>query len=68
MNYPSSFKGESTVSFSDKEIEAMATPLRLALIGKFSYGKPCIKDIRKTIDSIGLVGLHTTDLIRSTFS
>jgi hypothetical protein len=58
-----SFKGEPAVSFSDEDIAIMDAPLRLALIGKFSHGKPCIKDIRKAVDSIGLVGFRTTGVI-----
>jgi hypothetical protein len=54
-----SYKSEPAVSFSDEDIAYMVAPLSLAIIGKFSHGKPRIKDICKAVDWIGLVGSHT---------
>ena len=35
-----SFGGEPNVQFSTTEIQAMAMPFKLTLVGKFSYNRP----------------------------
>ena len=43
----SSYKGEAAVIFTKEDAEELAAPFRLALVGKFSRGRPVLEDIRK---------------------
>ena len=48
------YKGEAAVVFSREEADRLAAPYRLALVGKFSHGRPPLEDIRKFFMSLNL--------------
>ena len=56
---PSSHHGEATVYFSQEEINKVAAPFKLSLVGKFSHGWPKLEDIGKFF--------HTLDLKQNVF-
>ncbi|KAL9420883.1 hypothetical protein AB3S75_038453 [Citrus x aurantiifolia] len=49
-------RGEPAVHFSTAEIQTMAEPFKLSLVGKFSFGRPPMELIRKFFVSLGLKG------------
>ncbi|XP_052295304.1 uncharacterized protein LOC127901763 [Citrus sinensis] len=52
----STHRGEPAIFFSEEEINIMAAPFKLALVGKFSFGRPPIDVIRKFFVALGLKG------------
>ena len=54
LKVPSSHKGEPTVCFSSEDIVKLSSPLKFALVGKFSHGRPSLPEIRKAMESFGL--------------
>ena len=58
-----SFGGEPNVQFSTAEIQAMAIPFKLTLVGKFSYNRPSMKLIRKFFISLKLKGTSKVSLL-----
>ncbi|KAL2248149.1 UNVERIFIED_CONTAM: hypothetical protein Sindi_2667200 [Sesamum indicum] len=48
-----------TLIFSDEEIQALTTPFRLALVGKFSHGKPQFRHLHRLIAGLGVKGAFT---------
>ena len=51
-----SFDREPNVQFSITEIQAIAIPIKLTLVGKFSYNRPSIELIRKFFNTLRLKG------------
>lgn len=49
-------RGEPAVHFSAAEIQTMAEPFKLSLVGKFSFGRPPMELIRNFFVSLGLKG------------
>ena len=47
-------RGEPAVHFSAAKIQIMAEPFKLSIVGKFSFGRPPMKLIRKYFVSLGL--------------
>ncbi|XP_010275342.1 PREDICTED: uncharacterized protein LOC104610424 [Nelumbo nucifera] len=47
LKVPSIKWGEPTVLFSEEDIEKSLSPLQFALVGKCSYGRPSLADIRE---------------------
>lgn len=47
-----SFKGDPALFFSADEVRALAKPFDLALVGKFSYGRPSMAALRKEFHTI----------------
>ena len=45
-------RGEPAVHFSTAEIQTMAEPFKLSLVGKFSFGRPPMELIRKFFVSL----------------
>lgn len=61
---PVSFlRGKITIIFSTEEIAVMAEPFKLALGGKFSFGRLCMDNIRKIFISLGLKGNYQIYLL-----
>ena len=58
-----SFGGEPNVQFSVAEIEAMAIPFKLTLVGKFSYNRPNMELIHKFFTSLRLKGTFKVSLL-----
>ncbi|KAH9750076.1 hypothetical protein KPL70_005587 [Citrus sinensis] len=56
-------RGEPAVIFTTEEIAAMAEPFKLALVGKFSFGRPSMDIIRKFFVSLGLKGNSQISLL-----
>ncbi|KAL9407486.1 hypothetical protein AB3S75_046100 [Citrus x aurantiifolia] len=52
----STHKGEPTIFFTEEEINIMVAPFKLALVGKFSFGRPPIDIIRNFFVALGLKG------------
>ncbi|KAL9424510.1 hypothetical protein AB3S75_031602 [Citrus x aurantiifolia] len=52
----STHRGEPAIFFTEEEINIMAAPFKLALVGKFSFGRPPIDVIRKFFVALGLKG------------
>ncbi|XP_027062037.1 uncharacterized protein [Coffea arabica] len=48
------YKGEAAVLVSREDTDRLATPFRWALVGKFSHGRPTLKDIRKFFAALNL--------------
>lgn len=48
------YKSEATIVFSKEEADTLAAPFRLALIGKFSHGRPMLNDRRKFFTFLNL--------------
>ncbi|KAH9684248.1 hypothetical protein KPL70_013486 [Citrus sinensis] len=59
----SSFEGEPSVHFSADEVQAMAAPFKLTLVGKFSHNRPRLELIRKFFASLGLLGKSQISLL-----
>lgn len=59
----SSFEGESNVYFFTNEVQAMAAPFKLTLVGKFSYNRPRMELIQKFFASLGLNGKSQVSLL-----
>ena len=51
---PSLHNGQSTIFFTQEDINKVAAPFRLALVGKFNHGCPKIEEIQRFFLSIGL--------------
>lgn len=49
-------KGEPSLTFSNDEIQALASPFRLTLVGKFSRCRPTMESLCKEFHTIGLKG------------
>lgn len=49
------YKGEPVVFFDQTEIFSLAAPFMLALVGKFSHGRPSTEALRKEFHTVGLV-------------
>lgn len=49
-------RGEPAVLFTVEDVHTMAIPFKLALVGKFSNGRPSMEVIRKFFLSLGLRG------------
>ena len=49
-------RGEPAIFFTEEEINIMAAPFKLTLVGKFSFGRPPIDVIRKFFVALGLKG------------
>ncbi|KAK9179061.1 hypothetical protein WN943_028257 [Citrus x changshan-huyou] len=58
-------RGEPAVHFSAAEIQTMAEPFKLSLVGKFSFGRPPMELIRKFFVSLGLKGNCQISLLDS---
>ena len=58
-----SFEGEPNVQFSTTEIQAMAIPFKLTLVGKFSYNRPSMELIRKFFNTLRLKGTFKVSLL-----
>ena len=56
-------RGEPAVHFSTAEIQEMVEPFKLALIGKFSFGRPPMDFIRKFFTSLELKGNSQISLL-----
>ncbi|KAH9662191.1 reverse transcriptase domain-containing protein [Citrus sinensis] len=56
-------RGEPAVIFTTEEIAVMAEPFKLALVGKFSFGRPSMDIIRKFFISLGLKGNSQISLL-----
>ncbi|KAH9684253.1 protein WVD2-like 3 [Citrus sinensis] len=52
----STHKGEPAIFFTEEEINIMAAPFKLSLVGKLSFGRPPIDVIRKFFVALGLKG------------
>ena len=52
----STHRGELAIFFTEEEINIMATPFKLSLVGKFSFSHPPIDIIRKFFVTLGLKG------------
>lgn len=50
------YHGEPAVLFSKLEVQSMAAPYKLSLVGKFSFGRPKMPIIRQFFTSLGLKG------------
>lgn len=50
------FLGEPAVFFEKQDITELVVPFRLCLIGKFSYGKPTMENLRKEFHTVGFKG------------
>nr|XP_027099133.1 uncharacterized protein LOC113718424 [Coffea arabica] len=50
----STYKGEAAVVFSKEDMDRLAAPFRLALVGKFSHGWPPLEEIRKLFATLNL--------------
>ncbi|KAI5677247.1 hypothetical protein M9H77_08197 [Catharanthus roseus] len=59
VKLPSQFKGESAVFFDKKEINSLAEPFNLSLIGKFSHGRPSLDNLRWEFHTFGFKGSFT---------
>ena len=49
--------------FSTDEVQAMAAPFKLTLVGKFSHNRPRLELIRKFFTSLGLLGKSQISLL-----
>ena len=58
-----SFKGEPNMQFSTAEIQAMAIPFKLTLVGKFSYNRPSMELIRNFFNTLRLKGTFKVSLL-----
>ncbi|KAL2236246.1 UNVERIFIED_CONTAM: hypothetical protein Sindi_0816300 [Sesamum indicum] len=54
-----------TLIFSDTETEALAAPFRLALVGKFSHGKPHFRHLHRLIAGLGVRGAFTVSMLNA---
>ncbi|XP_071939955.1 uncharacterized protein [Coffea arabica] len=54
MDLEATYKGEPALIFPQAAVEALASPFRFALIGKFSRGRPKLEEVRKFIASLDL--------------
>ncbi|KAL2233748.1 UNVERIFIED_CONTAM: hypothetical protein Sindi_1107000 [Sesamum indicum] len=54
-----------TLIFSDAETEALAAPFRLALVGKFSHGKPQFRHLHRLIAGLGVRGAFTVSMLNA---
>ncbi|KAL9459047.1 hypothetical protein AB3S75_002435 [Citrus x aurantiifolia] len=59
----STHRGEPAIFFTEEEINIMAAPFKLALVGKFSFGRPPIDVIRKFFVALGLKGTVDISLL-----
>nr|XP_027075879.1 uncharacterized protein LOC113699724 [Coffea arabica] len=48
----STYRGEATVIFSREDAEKLASSFHLALVSKFSHGRPVLEDIRKFFSTL----------------
>ena len=60
---PSTHKSESTVLFSQEDLDTLATPYRFALVGKFSKGRPKLEEVRKFIRTLDSREAATVGLV-----
>ena len=56
---PSSFKGKPAVFFLDGDVFALSAPFKLALVGKFSRGRPTMEELRKFFQAVGYKGVYS---------
>ncbi|XP_020552547.1 uncharacterized protein LOC110012599 [Sesamum indicum] len=54
-----------TLVFSDAETETLAAPFRLALVGKFSHGKPQFRHLHRLIAGLGVKGAFTVSMLNA---
>lgn len=60
---PKLFNGMPAIAFLDSEVEKLAEPFELALVGKFSYGVPKIYEVTKMIKELRLKGGFTVSFM-----
>lgn len=63
MKSPLTFKGEPDIIFSKEEVVALAEPLKFALVGKISNGKPSLEAIQKVFAIFNLTSAYSICLI-----
>ncbi|CAI9099671.1 OLC1v1036527C1 [Oldenlandia corymbosa var. corymbosa] len=56
--------GTPTLEFEDDEFEKLIAPHRLCLVGKFSYGRPKMKEMHDEFKKIGFNGGYTLGLMK----
>ena len=61
----STYIGKPAIFFTEKEINIMAAPFKLSLVGKFSFCRPPIDVIRKSFVPLGLKGNVEISLLDS---
>ena len=57
------YRGEPAVSFSAEDVRLLSSPLKFALIGKFSRGRPSMEGLRKDFMSVGFKGSFSLGLL-----
>ncbi|KAL2248203.1 UNVERIFIED_CONTAM: hypothetical protein Sindi_2672600 [Sesamum indicum] len=54
-----------TLVFTEAETKALVAPFRLALVGKFSHGKPLYRHLHRLIAGLGVKGAFTVNMINA---